>query len=137
MKITKVSFNRKFNLGNYESLDAGMEAEIADTDNPLEVLTILKDNVEMWHIDQTRKKPVENGEGTQPSTLTPSPKPSPTPTLLDKYPPELQKHLTFKDGKLYSEYTSRDIWTQINSIAKDNGYTWVSEGKDSHWERKA
>lgn len=60
MKITKVAFNRKFNLGNSETLDASMEAELTEKDNPQEALTILRDNVEMWFIDQQRRKPAAN-----------------------------------------------------------------------------
>jgi len=59
MRITKVAFTRKFNLGNYESLDVHAEAELNDKDNPLESWSILRDNTEMWFIDQQRKKPSE------------------------------------------------------------------------------
>lgn len=56
MKITKVGFTRKFNLGGYESLDVSAEAELNEKDNALEVWTILKDNAEMWFIDLQRAK---------------------------------------------------------------------------------
>jgi replication factor A1 len=71
VKITKVSFSRKYNLGNYETLDVGAEAELTEQDNPLEAWSILRDNAEMWFIDQQRKKDAE-ASGAQ----TPSPKDS-------------------------------------------------------------
>ena len=74
MRIITVTFSRKFNLGNYETLGASMEAEISDVDNPQETLTILRDNVEMWFRDQ-QKKPV--GEQQNQPVEPKQPKPQP------------------------------------------------------------
>ncbi len=65
MKIIKVAFTRKFNLGNYESLDLYAEAELNEKDNPLEIWAILRDNTEMWFRDSL-KKPVGEREQPQP-----------------------------------------------------------------------
>ena len=57
MNVTKVAYTRKFNIGNYESVDVSIEAQLNDKDNPLEVWSILADNAEMWFIgEKTRKK---------------------------------------------------------------------------------
>lgn len=66
MKIKVVTVNRKFNLGNYEMLSLGAEAELNDTDNPLEVWQILRDNIEMEFIAMQKPKPAS------PNTATPS-----------------------------------------------------------------
>jgi len=41
MKIIEVRFNRKINLGNYETEDIGFTATINDNENPLDVLSKL------------------------------------------------------------------------------------------------
>ena len=55
MKTTKVTFNRKFNIGNYQTIDVGGEIELGEKDNMLEAWTIGIDNAEMWHLDYQRK----------------------------------------------------------------------------------
>jgi hypothetical protein len=71
MKIVKVSFTRKFNLGNYESLDLHAEAELSGADNPPEIWTVLRDNTEMWFRD-SQKKPVGEQQN-QPAEPKPEP----------------------------------------------------------------
>jgi len=56
LKIIKVSYTRKFNLGGYETEDVTAEAEVAENENFLETWTILRDNAEMWHLDNERKR---------------------------------------------------------------------------------
>jgi len=68
MKIVKVMVNRKFNLGNYETLDMAAEAELNDNDNPLEVWQIIRDNIEMEYITMQQKKTKQE----PPKPLTPS-----------------------------------------------------------------
>jgi hypothetical protein len=70
MKITKVMVNRKFNLGNYETLDIAAEAELNETDNPLEIWGVLKDNIEMSFIDMQKKKVTPQ---QIPASIAPSP----------------------------------------------------------------
>ena len=38
MKITEVKFTRKFNLGNYETMDVGLVATIGEGDDPIDTL---------------------------------------------------------------------------------------------------
>ena len=142
MKITKVSFNRKFNLGNYESLDVGAEAELGENDNALEVWSILRDNSEMWYIDQQRKKQAEKGgvnsSVTQPATAT-APSPQPSPPILEKFTPKQQDLLTVKNGSIYPKEYSEDkfAWIAINVTAEAQGYKWVKAGDQSHWSKTA
>jgi hypothetical protein len=57
MKITKVMVNRKFNLGNYESIDVAAEAELSEKDTAFEVWSILKDNADNWFMESKKPKP--------------------------------------------------------------------------------
>ena len=60
MKIVKVMVNRKFFLGNFETLDMAAEAELSENDNPLATWELIRDNIEMEYIamqSKTRKAP--------------------------------------------------------------------------------
>jgi hypothetical protein len=56
MKLTAISLNRKFNLGNYETLDVGLEAQLSEKDNPLDAWKQLEDLAEM-HLQTRTAKP--------------------------------------------------------------------------------
>jgi hypothetical protein len=137
VNITKVSFSRKFNIGNYESLDASMEAELSEKDNPHEVLTILKDNVEMWFIDQ-RKTGANHPAQTQ---IAPAPTTTPPATLGNirrLFPEDLEKLLTFEQkGKVViikpRAFLGTTIYSEILDIVRKAGGEYISAGKDSHF----
>jgi hypothetical protein len=102
MIISKVSFTRKFSLGNFENLDLSIEAQLNEKDNPLDVWSVLSDNTENWFREHQKKDKVIAGrdEGkttvSAPSVASP-PKPSTTPLQM----PEAIEHLTtasFIDG---------------------------------------
>jgi len=73
-------------------------------------------------------------------------KPQPKPQKLtateiaDKFPENLRKHLTINTGdsetRISTAFVSREYWDQMNEIAKELGFSWVSAGKDSHWRKK-
>ena len=143
MKITKVSFNRKFNLGNYETLDAGMEAELTEKDNPQEMLTILKDNVEMWFIGQQRKKPQTpqcNTPGGPNETVKPKQVQPQTEINVDFLSPAAREHVkqVVDRGDYHEVHVKflKDLeeYGKISSELKRNGGVFVSAGKDSHWK---
>jgi len=46
MKVTKVAYKRKFNLGDFENEDIMMEAEIVDGDDATEAVRQLKAEIE-------------------------------------------------------------------------------------------
>jgi hypothetical protein len=71
MKITKVMVNRKFNLGNYESIDVAAEAELSEKDTAFEVWSILKDNADNWFMESKKPKPVQVPPSVAPSPVTP------------------------------------------------------------------
>lgn len=43
MKITEIHFRRKFNLGNYETMDIEFVATISQDQKPMEILKMLDD----------------------------------------------------------------------------------------------
>jgi len=55
MKIIEVRFNRKINLGNYETEDIGFTATINDNENPLDVLKELDSQTKKYRKDQVRR----------------------------------------------------------------------------------
>jgi len=127
LKLDRVKLNRKYNLGNYETLDVCFEAETTEQDNPLDVLKGLEDMAELYL--QTRLSKTEQ---------KPEPKPQPKPTqksVLDEFPPDYRSHLTLKDDKIYCEFVERNIWTEINQIARSIGFEYVA-GKGAHWEAR-
>jgi hypothetical protein len=73
MKITKVMVNRKFNLGNYESIDISAEAELGEKDTAFEVWSILKDNADNWFMESKKPKPVQVPPSVAPSPVQPKP----------------------------------------------------------------
>lgn len=65
-----------------------------------------------------------------------APQPKAT-SIIDQFPPSYRDFLTLKDGEIYCEYVSKEKWTEINNVARDLGYEYVSDGKNSHWRKKA
>lgn len=87
MKIIKISYTRKYNLGNFESHDITLEAEVQDDDSPQAVLTSLANVASDWHLSQKREaapQPVktpaqlanEEYTRTHPQTVTWKPRPA-------------------------------------------------------------
>lgn len=68
MELDRVKLNRKYNLGNYETIDVGFEAETNEQDNPLDVLKHLEDMAELYLQARTAK-----------TEQKPQPKPQPKP----------------------------------------------------------
>ena len=129
MKLDRVKLNRKYNLGNYETLDVSFEAEITEQDNPLDTLKGLEDMAELYLQSRTSR--------------TEQPKPQPkeaehtaAKSILNEFPAEYRQHLTVKNGNIYSEFVNKERWTEINQIARGIGYEYVSAGKESHWRKR-
>ena len=88
MKLIKITYTRKYNLGNYETHDITLEAEMQDDDNPQTVLTSLANVASDWHLSQKREatqaQPVktpaqlanEEYTRTHPQTVTWQPRPA-------------------------------------------------------------
>ena len=134
MKVTKVMVNRKFNLGNYETLDMAAEAELNDTDNPLEIWQVLRDNIEMEYIVMQNK--------TKPTPPQPTPTAQPQEATLNnfiaEFPPEQQQRLDFalKGNKFIirpKQFLGSDMFAQVSAVVRSFGGEYISAGKESHW----
>ena len=66
MKVTKVHVERTFNLGPYESLKVGFEADLAEDEKPLDA------SYELEFLTQTH---FENRQKTKPQTPAPQAQP--------------------------------------------------------------
>jgi hypothetical protein len=141
LNITKVSYSRKYNLGNYESLDVAAEAVLNEKDNPLEVWTILADNTEMWYIAEKNKK--ANPQPKQPSTPQPQatqPKPEAVANIdiLKEFPEEVESRLTAERKGNYwiirpKHFLGSELFAQISATVRVLHGEYVSAGKESHW----
>ena len=67
MKIVNAYIERTYNLGNYQSLKIGFEANLSETDKPLEVTRDLEMLIHQ-HYENTMQK-----EANKPAPETPSP----------------------------------------------------------------
>lgn len=56
MKITEVSYRRKFNLGNYETLDVELTAEVNEFETAEMILDSLSDQARDWYLKKTKAK---------------------------------------------------------------------------------
>jgi len=132
LKLDRVKLNRKYNLGNYETLDVGFEAETTEQDNPLDVLKGLEDLAELYLQSRTMKPESSKPEKKE----TPQPTKQQANNLLEQFPPDYRSYLSVKDNKIFIKFVSKEKWTEINQVAKGLGYEWISAGKDSHWRKK-
>lgn len=60
MRVTQIIVKRKFNLGNYESLDLQLGAELISGDDPAEAIRTLEKLIEDHY--RSRHGDVEHGE---------------------------------------------------------------------------
>jgi hypothetical protein len=77
-------------------------------------------------------------EGCTPVTVTITGAPTGQ-NVIDQFPEPLRKHLTEKDGKIYTEYVSHERCIETNEAAKTLGYKWVkdtADPKQSHWGKQ-
>ena len=141
MNITKVSYSRKYNLGNYETLDVAAEAVLNEKDNPLEAWSILADNTEMWFIAEKNKK--ANPQQKQPSTPQPNatqPKPEAVKNIdiLKEFTEEQENRLTAERKGDYwiirpKHFLGSELFAQISATVRSLQGEYISAGKDSHW----
>lgn len=141
MKTTKAYIERTFNLGNYESLKIGFEAELNETDKPLEVTRDLE-NLILQHFEN-RKTGQGQAAASPHVTATPAPSAAQTPPLT--LPPEIDELVTqelcsngvatFHVLKT-KRYLKQDTeFPQVMDYVKSKGGKYVAANgqEHSHW----
>jgi len=69
------------------------------------------------------------------------PKPQPQMALADvgdialQFPEDLRRHLTITVDTIKTKFVAREKWLEMDKIATDLGYKYVSAGKESRWEK--
>lgn len=74
MNLEKVSLERTFNIGNYESIRVGLECSVNTGENPLDVLRQLEDTAETY-LTTARFKNEKAVDKPANETVTPAPEP--------------------------------------------------------------
>src|SRR5208282_3057097 len=142
MQITKVSFTRKYNLGNYESCDISMEAQIDEKDNPLEVMTILSDNIEMEYIALQQKKqppkepfksPMETANNAQREreATAAQKQPDQIERIRMQFPEDIEARLDFAKNGNYiqinpKQFLGTEIFARISTTVRGLGGEYIS-----------
>lgn len=126
MKLDRVKLNRKYNLGNYETLDVGFETETTEQDNPLDVLKRLENIAEMYL--QTRLSKAEEKPAAAPKpVVTP---PTSPPHIPDFDSQELLTHKwkgrklnngEYADGSLGWGWNFRDQFSKAVIAVLEKG----------------
>ena len=148
MKVEVVKLNRKYNLGNYETLDVGYEAiltelEGAGSEAVLKAtadLEKLADNYFQMGRFQRQDQPKQS---PQPKT-TEAAKPigNPPTELLVNFPEDLRELINVSDvgsewwiTKPYDHTDKgKEDFAKISGVVRALHGKWVSAGKDSRWE---
>jgi hypothetical protein len=143
LRIIKVSVNRKFNLGNYETLDMSAEAELSENDKPLEIWEILRDNIEMEFSAmqrKDRKAPTPaSDQATKPQPTTKAPEQTKgLDAIRMKFSEDVETRLTFEQKGNYvivkpKQFLGSELFAAISGIIRGSGGEYISAGKDSHW----
>ena len=136
MNVKTVKLSRKYNLGNYETIDVGYEAELTQVegDDNQKILEATKELAKLADTYYTMVRFTPDKKTAEEKPVAEQPKE--TPYAVTKFPGHLQEHLSVKNGKIYCEFVSREKWGEINEAAKQLGYKWVSAGKESRWEKQ-
>ena len=57
-----------------------------------------------------------------------------------KFPEELRQHLTITENTIKTKFVSKELWNEMDKIARGLGYKYVSAadaaGKGAHWRHK-
>jgi len=137
--ISEASLTRKFNLGNYESLEVGAKAFMAEGENLQQVLAQLEYQLEKYF------------EAAHPEAFTRQPQPSQPiqqPQAVQRgltkedaeklFPDELCELLSFEDKGDYiiikpRQFLGAENFAKIAQIVREVGGDYVSAGKESHF----
>ena len=128
MKIDRISVARKFNLGNYETLDVGVEAILGERENPLEAWKVLENMAELYLQSRTAKpseKPVAEEKPTPPQEQPPEF--DPQELLGHKWKGKRTGEGTYAEGSLGWGWDFRDKFSKDAIAVLEKGPLQVGE----------
>jgi len=135
VNVAKVS--RKFNLGNYETIDVGFEAFVGEGENVQQVLALLEQEA----VSYVRNAHPEIFSVKQPQQPTKMVQPTIQEQLEKIKAPfgDLADLLTFtvKNGTVVvtpRQFLGAENFAKIASVVRGLGGQYVSEGKNSRFE---
>jgi len=156
MDIKTVTYTRKFNIGNYESMECGFEAGLSEieggnVEKVLEVFARLEDVAEaylQYRVRAPEKQPIDRvKKDTSGVKIVPKPEPfrfkevpipQPKSKLKLYLPDTLLKLVTISEkAGVYIVKQVRRLdksdWILITNAVKAVGGEWISAKANSHW----
>jgi len=136
VKVEVVKVTRKYNLGNYESIDVGYEAVLSDVEagddaNILNCTRQLEGFADQYFQHGRYSR---NGTGKQVEQTIAKPTVA---SPLDEFSEDLRYHMFYDASKdwITSKLVAKELWIKMNDKARELGYKYVSDGKNSRWEK--
>jgi hypothetical protein len=145
--ICEASLTRKFNLGNYESVEVGLKAFVGEGEDPLQVLAKLEYNINKYiQTSHPEATPQTSPQQPSPQQLQPS---QPIPqsqveklqTVDDvkkNFPEDMQSLLNFEETQDLiiikpKAFLGSENFAKVAQIVRRIGGDYVSAGKESHF----
>jgi hypothetical protein len=98
-----------------------------------------EEQVRFWVRDEIRK--ILDKGLMYSAEVKPKPQPQTKPEkmtatqIVEKFPEDLRKLITVEDNKIRKKFVSPETFKVMDDVAKSLGYKWVSDGKNSRWEK--
>ena len=150
--ISVAKISRKFNLGNYESMEVGLEAFMGEGENVQQVLADLEGTIGTY-VQTHHAEALKTSNVSKPLVQAPSPKPQmqtqPTKMVQLTIQEQLEKVkqpfgdlaglllFTFDGGKVVvraRQFLGSENFAKIANIVRGLGGNYVSAGRDSRFE---
>jgi hypothetical protein len=154
--ISVAKISRKFNLGNYESMEVGLEAFVGEGENVYEVLAGLEGTIGTY-MQTHHSEALKTSNVPKPQVQAPSPQAQPQPQVQTPQPTKLveltikeqlekvkQHFAEFKDLLAFSisngevvvrarQFLGSENFAKVASVVRGLGGEYVSAGKNSHF----
>jgi hypothetical protein len=124
MKFDRAIVSRKFNLGNYETLDMALEYQLAEGDNPKQILAELREAIEMEFIDMQRKKPAGGGGD--------NPRPTQPPLATASSPKPLPPASQLKWEEMPKTDTNKGIWQRCTQLSSPEVQYFIDKVEEAN-----
>jgi len=132
--ISVAKISRKFNLGNYETIEVGLEAFIGEGENIQQVLAILELEAQKYMQNAHPEAFKQQSQSANPQTPVSKQKLGP-----EIFPEDLRKLLAFeeRDGFLVIKpkgFLGAEVFAKVAEVVKSYNGEYVSAGKSSHFK---